>query len=119
VFRPPSFSVDDRHPALAAASSGVCSVAVNDEDLARSLASKYKFKTKKQGKTAIVQDVVRVVASKQYADFEVTYTLVVPTGSSLAVPRMGQRISFSALFVGASNLGTLEFSGVLTKLDVN
>jgi hypothetical protein len=115
VFQP----YDDRHPALTASSEGLCSVSVNDEDLARSLASKHKFKTKRQDKTAIVQDVVRVVSSKQYSDFEGRYTLVVPNGSSLAVPRPGQRISFSALFLGASNLGTLELTGVLTKLDPN
>jgi hypothetical protein len=115
VFQP----YDDRHPALAGSSEGLCSVAVNDEDLARSLASKHKFKTKRQDKTAIVQDVVRVVASKRYSDFEVRYTLVVPNGSSLAVPRPGQRISFSALFLGARELGTLELTGVLTKLDPN
>ena len=115
VFQP----YDDRHPALAASSAGLCSVAVNDEDLARSLASKHKFKTKRQDKAAIVQNVLRVVASKQYSDFEVRYTLIVPTGSSLAVPRPGQRISFSALFLGVSDVGTLELTGVLTKLDPN
>jgi hypothetical protein len=116
VFQP----YDDRHPALAASSVGLCSVAVNDGDLARSLASEHKFKTKRQDKTAIVQDVVRVVASKRYSDFEVRYTLILPNGSSLAVPREGQRISFSALFLGASELrGTLELTGVLTKLDPN
>ncbi|HEX2522979.1 MAG TPA: hypothetical protein VHP35_12730 [Terriglobia bacterium] len=113
VFQP----YDDRHPALVASSAGLCSVAVNDEDLARSLASKHKFKTKWQDKAAIVQDVLRVVASKQYSDFEVRYTLIAPTGSSLVVPRPGQRISFSALFLGASDVGTLELTGVLTKLD--
>lgn len=115
VFQP----YDDRHPALAGSSEGLCSVAVNDEELARSLASKYKFKTKRQDKTAIVQDVVRVVASKLYSDFEVRYTLVVPNGSNLTVPRPGQRISFSALFLGARDLGTLELTAVLTKLDPN
>jgi len=110
-------SFDDRHPALAASSAGLCSVAVDDEELARSLASKYKFKTKHQGKETIVQDVSRVVVSKLYPDFEVRYTLVVPNGSNLAVPRPGQRISFSALFLGASQVGTLELTGVLTKLD--
>jgi hypothetical protein len=115
VFQP----YDDRHPALAGSSEGLCSVAVNDEDLTRSLASKHKFKTKRQDKTAIVQDVVRIVASKQYSDFEVKYTLVVPNGSGLAVPRPGQRISFSALFLGASHAGTLELTGVLTKLEPN
>jgi hypothetical protein len=116
VFQP----YDDRHQALAASSSGLCSVAVNDEELTRSLASKHKFKTKRQDKIAIVQDVVRVVASKQYPDFEVKYTLVVPNGSSLPLPRPGQRISFSALFLGASgDLGTPELTGVLTKLDPN
>ena len=115
VFQP----FDDRHPALAGSSTGLCSVAVNDEDMARSLASKHKFKTKRQDKTAIVQDVVRVVASKLYSDFEVRYTLIVPNGSSIAIPRPGQRISFSALFLGASQVGTLELTGVLTKLDAN
>ncbi|HEX2522048.1 MAG TPA: hypothetical protein VHP35_07960, partial [Terriglobia bacterium] len=115
VFQP----YDDRHPALAASSAGLCSVAVDDEELARSLASKHKFKTKRQDKTAIVQDALRVVASKLYPDFEVRYTLVVPNGSGLAIPRAGQRISFSALFLGASQIGTLELSGVLTKLDPN
>ena len=115
IFQP----YDDRHPALAASSTGLCSVTVNDEDLARSLASKHKFKTKSQKKAAVVQDVVRVVASKRYADFEVTYTLIVPNGSNLALPRAGQRISFSALFLGASDVGTLELTGVLTKLDPN
>ena len=113
VFQP----YDDRHPALAASSAGLCSVAVNDENLARSLASKHKFKTKSQDKTVIVQDVSRIVASKRYSDFEVRYTLIVPNGSSLALPRPGQRISFSALFSGASDLGTLELTAVLTKLD--
>ena len=116
VFQP----YDDRHPALAASSLGLCSVAVNDEELTRSLASKHNFKTKRQDKTAIVQDVVRVVVSKQYPDFEVRYTLVIPNGSNLALPRPGQRISFSALFLGAnSDLGTLELTAVLTKLDAN
>jgi len=115
VFQP----YDDRHPALAASSTGLCSVTVNDEDLARSLASKHKFKTKSQKKAAVVQDVVRVVASKRYADFEVTYTLIVPNGSNLTVPRAGERISFSALFLGASESKTLEIMGVLTKLDAN
>jgi hypothetical protein len=115
VFQP----YDDRHPALAASSAGLCSVAVNDEDLARSLTSKHKLKTKRQDKTAIVQDVVRVVASKLYSDFEVRNILIVPSGSNLAVPRPGQRISFSALFLGARDLGTLELTGVLTKLDPN
>src|SRR5262245_20853065 len=115
VFQP----YDDRHPALAGSSEGLCSVAVNDEDLARSLASKHKFKTKRQDKAAIIQDVVRIVASKQYSDFEVRYTLVVPNGSGLSVPRPGQRISFSALFLGASQVGTLELTAVLTKLEPN
>ena len=115
VFQP----YDDRYPALAASSAGLCSVGVNDEDLARSLASKHKFKTESQDKVAIVQDVSRVVASKRYSDFEVRYTLVVPNGSNLALPRPGQRISFSALFLGARDLGTLELTAVLTKLDLN
>jgi hypothetical protein len=115
VFQP----YDDRHPALVASSEGLCSVAVNDEDLARSLTSKHKFKTKRQDKAAIVQDVVRIVASKQYSDFEVRYTLVVPNELNLAAPRPGQRISFSALFLGASQVGTLELTGVLTKLEPN
>ena len=76
VFQP----YDDRYPALAASSAGLCSVAVNDENLARSLASKYKFKTKSQDKAAIIQDVSPVVASKRYSDFEVRYTLIVPNG---------------------------------------
>jgi len=113
VFQP----YDDRHPALVASSAGLCSVVVDDEELTQSLASKHKLKTKRQNKTAIVQDVVRVVASKLYADFEVRYTLVVPNGSSMALPRQGQRISFSALFLGASQVGTLELTGVLTRLD--
>jgi hypothetical protein len=115
VFQP----YDDRYPALAASSAGLCSVAVNDEDLAKALASKHKLKIKQQDKTAIVQDVVRVVASKMYSDFEVRYTLIVPNGSSLTLPRPGQRISFSALFLGARDLGTLELTAVLTKLDPN
>lgn len=115
VFQP----YDDRYPALAASSAGLCSVAVNEEDLARSLASKHQFKTKNQDKAAIVQDASRVVASKRYADFEVRYTLVIPNGSNLALPRPGQRISFSALFLGARDLGTLELTAVLTKLDPN
>jgi hypothetical protein len=115
VFQPN----DDRYPALAASSAGLCSVAVNEEDLARSLASKHQFKTKNQDKAAIVQDASRVVASKRYADFEVRYTLVIPNGSNLALPRPGQRISFSALFLGARDLGTLELTAVLTKLDPN
>ncbi|HET6961044.1 MAG TPA: hypothetical protein VFJ27_01040 [Terriglobia bacterium] len=116
VFQP----YDDRHPALAASSWGLCSVSVNDEELTRSLASKHKFKTKRQDKIALVQDVSRVVVSKQYPDFEVRYTLVIPNGSNLTVPRPGQRISFSALFLGANSaLGTLELTGVLTKLDPN
>ncbi len=115
VFQP----YDDRHPALAGSSVGLCSVAVTDEDLARSLASKHKFKTKRQKNAAIVQDVSRVVVSKRYSDFEVRYTLIIPNGSSLAVPRPGQRISFSALFLGASDSGALELTGVLTKLAPN
>jgi hypothetical protein len=113
VFQP----YDDRHPALAGSSEGLCSVSVNDEDLARSLASKHKLKTKRQDKTAIVQDVSRIVVSKQYSDFEVRYTLIIPSGSSLPVPRPGQRISFSGLFLGVSDLGKLELTAVLTKLD--
>ena len=99
IGQEPSDRNPDPYPAYVASTAEVCGVNLSVPSSAASLSEKYSLRIVPGDRIPWQPPTPCALwPASGYADFEVTYSLVVPTGSSLAIPAAGQRISFSTLF---------------------